>query len=205
VKLVCAALFTIVSVSCLGQGATTGRAETTGPCSPAVSGNRNTFDIRCSVNSEQGKQILEILNKILKNQMDLTQVNEKLDEILKNINPNLPVKTYFCNGQWRSAGPGPNAGMEIKMGGDPTAFMHEVSLFNAHQYQELLKDCQAQIDQTPEWLTPRLMCSLAYVELGDTNNAKRMLSEFESRKGPAYDVEPCTQIEDDLRQRLGSQ
>ena len=63
----------------------TGNAETKGLCSPAVSGNKNTFTINCGISEKQGNQILAILNKLLANQqqLNLDLVLTKLDEIAK--------------------------------------------------------------------------------------------------------------------------
>jgi hypothetical protein len=84
-------LFTLFSIPCWSQ--TAGKAETSGPCSPAVSGNSNQFTIdRKGIDKEQGQKMLDILNKILANQIDPKAVNEKLDEILKLISQRLPVE-----------------------------------------------------------------------------------------------------------------
>src|ERR1700682_3389439 len=145
-----------VAVPCWSQTTTTGKAETKGSCSPAVTGSDNTFTIHCGIDKAQGQKMLNILNKILANQLDPDAVMAKLDEILKAINPNMPVKTYFCNGQWRTAGPGPNAGFEVSTGGDDSAFQEMIRLNNSGQYPSLLKMCLAQINSAPGWLTPRL-------------------------------------------------
>lgn len=75
-----------MALPCCAQ-TTTGKAETAGACSPAVSGNNNKLTITCSgVGKEQGQKILAILNKILANQLDTEQVMAKLDEISKSVN-----------------------------------------------------------------------------------------------------------------------
>ena len=144
--------------------------------------------------------MLEILNRILANQIDPKQVMGKLDEILKTVNPNLPPKTYFCNGICRTLGPGANAGLEMRLAGDDSAFQEMIRLNNSHQYLDLLKTCLAEINSKPEWLTPRLFCSLAYANTGNSAKAKEMLAEFDSRTGPAYDAEH--QISDVLHKNL---
>jgi hypothetical protein len=83
-------LVLLVSAVCYGQPTSTGLAKTTGECSPAVTGNKNTFTINCAVDKEQGERMLAILNKILRNQLDPTAVMAKLDEIgkdVKNLSP----------------------------------------------------------------------------------------------------------------------
>jgi len=116
-------LLMLVALPCGSQDAKTGAAETSGICSPAVTGNNNQFTINCQgLSQEQGAKMLRILNKVLAHQLDPEAVMTKLDEILKAVNPNIPVKTYFCNGMWRTAGPGKNAGFEVSMGGDDSVF-----------------------------------------------------------------------------------
>jgi len=146
--------------------------------------------------------MLAILNKILANQLDPDAVMAKLDEILKAVNPNIPAKTYFCNGQWRVAGPGAHAGFEINMGGDDSAFQTMLRLNNSRQYADLLKACIAQVSSAPEWLTPRLFCGLAYLGTGDKARAKDMLTDFDSRTGPSYNVDACPQMSDYLHKVL---
>lgn len=185
----------MVSMPCFAQTTQTGQATASGPCSPAVTGSDNQFTINCQgIGKEQGQKMLDILNKILANQLDPEAVMTKLDEILRAVNPNVPTKTYLCNGQWRAAGPGTDAALELSRGGDDSAFQEMFRLNNSGQYPELLKTCLAQIDSTPEWLTPRLFCALAYVATGDKVRAKAMMKEFDSKTGPAYDFGACHQM-----------
>jgi hypothetical protein len=58
-----ALLFIAVAVCCSGQ--TTGTADTKGACSPANTGNNNTFNMTCGIGKEQGMELLKIVNKIL--------------------------------------------------------------------------------------------------------------------------------------------
>jgi hypothetical protein len=81
----CAMLAILVSISACAfaqSQATTGPSKTTAPCSPAVSGHHNTFKIQCHVDAPQGQEMVDLLNKILANQIDGVQVMNKLDEIL---------------------------------------------------------------------------------------------------------------------------
>jgi hypothetical protein len=65
---------------------TTGAADTSGPCSPAVTGNNNQFKITCDgIGEAQGNELLKILNRISKEQLDPKLVMEKLDEIQKGM------------------------------------------------------------------------------------------------------------------------
>jgi hypothetical protein len=197
-----AVLIAILPPVAFCQTPSTGKAQTSAPCSPAVSGHHNTFTIQCEVDSTQGKRMVELLNKILENQIDPDKVMAKLDEILKNINPNLPVKTYFCNGIWKSVGPGANIAMHVFIGGDDSIFTKMIGHLNAGQFTEALDLCTAQIQAAPEWLTPRLVCGVAYFRTGDKANAELMLKEFDARTGPAYAVDACKEMSDYLHQKL---
>ena len=65
----------------LSQTTPTDKA-TSGACSTASAGDNNTYDIKCTgVGVEQGKKIVEMLNKVLANP-DGTAINAKLDELL---------------------------------------------------------------------------------------------------------------------------
>jgi len=63
-----------------------GAADTSGKCSPAVTGNNNQFTINCpGMSKEQGQNMLDILNTILAKELDPKKVMTKLDEILKAV------------------------------------------------------------------------------------------------------------------------
>ena len=202
-RLFCALLVVVFSTICSGQTTTTtGKAGTTGPCSPAGRGKNNTFEIHCNINTAQGKQMVEILNKILQNQIASKDVMEKLEEILNAVNPNRPVVSYACDGTYRSVGPSATAVMAIIAGGDTKAFQHMVELNNSGQYPELFVFCKAQTAANPSWLTPLLFCSVSYFAMGDQQNAAAMLKEYDSKTGPAYDVDGCKQLSDALHQKI---
>lgn len=66
----------------LSQIAPTEKAAATGTCSTAAAGESSTYNINCNgIGADQGKKIVELLNRVLANQ-DLTTVNAKLDELL---------------------------------------------------------------------------------------------------------------------------
>jgi hypothetical protein len=72
-----------LSIGVWGQTPSSGPAKTSGKCSPATTGNNNTYYFAyCGTDPEQGKKMVELLNKILLNQ-DMTAANAKLDELLK--------------------------------------------------------------------------------------------------------------------------
>jgi hypothetical protein len=152
--------------------------------------------------------MIAILNKILADRLDTNAVMAKLDEILKGMNPNVAPKVYMCNGTWRSAGPGvaddgvPSVLM-INTGGDTKPFKEMIQLNNSGDYAGLLNACLAAIKSTPEWLTPRLFCSIAYLETKDETNAREMLAEFDAKTGPYYTVGECRQMSDYLHANLG--
>ncbi|WP_446743289.1 hypothetical protein [Silvibacterium acidisoli] len=61
---------------------TTSTAHTTGTCSPAIAGSNNQVSISCTgMSAAKANQMIALMNKILAEKMDLSQVNSKLDEI----------------------------------------------------------------------------------------------------------------------------
>ena len=117
-----------------------------------------------------------------------------------DVNPNQPVKVYFCNGNWRTEGPGQNAALEVNLGGDTKDFEAMGNLNNTGKYLELLTYAQGQIKDKPEWLTPYLMSGLAYLALGDKAKAQEMLNYYDKKAGPGYD--DCKYIADHLREAV---
>jgi hypothetical protein len=196
----------LISVPCLAQKptASTGNATTKADCSPAVTGSNNNFKFSCGVGKEQGEQIIALLNKMLAKD-DTSVVIDKLNELLRRTNPNLRVKTYRCNGEWISTGPGASAMSETYSGGvaDVVPLYQEMGkLNNAGQYSELLKKSLAEIESKPEWLTPRLFASLAYLAINDRQSAKTMLAYYDSMTGPAYNEGACVQLSVFLHSKL---
>jgi hypothetical protein len=194
----------LMALPCCAQ-TTTGTAKTKGACSPAVSGNNNQIAINCrGLSKAQAEEMSSILNKILANQINPKDVMTKLDEILKAVNPNARTTTYNCSGnQSRSSGPGTNAGFQVDViAGDDSVFREMIGLNNSRQYSDLLKVSLLQMQAKPEWLTPRLFAGLAYLGLGDRTKANDMMKEFDSKSGPAYEVDACKQISNYLHAHL---
>lgn len=82
--LICAVLTGGGFLGAQGQG--TSPAQASGTCTVAASGSGNTITItNCGLGDEQTKQIVTILNKILRNQVSPAAVNEKLDEIIASM------------------------------------------------------------------------------------------------------------------------
>jgi len=154
--------------------------------------------------SQQGEsaQIIQKLDALLANQGNVSILIEKLNQLLANTNPNQPIKTYFCNGEWRSAGPGARAALEVVRGGDDSIFKSMVQLYNSAQYEKLINACQSQIHSNPDWLTPYLLCGLAYLSTGNTEKAKEMTVYFDKNTGPAYQEGACQQMSDLLHTHL---
>jgi hypothetical protein len=50
-------LFIVCQAICLAQS--TGKAETTAPCSPAISGNHNTLNLNCNANASAAKVVID--------------------------------------------------------------------------------------------------------------------------------------------------
>jgi hypothetical protein len=129
-------------------------------------------------------------------------------------NPNVPVKTYWCGGEWRSAGPGKNAALEMNAClGDQCpevkVFKELVELNNAAfkevqatgqtaKTRTLLEKCTGQIASTPNWLAPYLFCTVANGTLGNWEKAKQQLAYYDEHTGPSYDVDGCKELSDHL-------
>jgi len=81
-KAVFAILFmTVLYGSSFAQTKTTGDAKSEGPCSPAVTGDNNTFYFRyCGSDPEERKRIFRLLKAVVQGEV-LT--NAKLDEVLE--------------------------------------------------------------------------------------------------------------------------
>ena len=77
-------LLILIAVPCWSQTTTTGKASTSGSCSPAVTGSKNTFTIKCGIDKEQGQKMLAIMNKILAEHLNTKAVMAKLDELIQS-------------------------------------------------------------------------------------------------------------------------
>lgn len=82
-------LLLFVSAPCWSQiqPTTTGKADTKGPCSPAVTGNNNQFTITCEgIQDEKLRsQLLDLLNRLAKNRADAEAMMTKLDGCLQGV------------------------------------------------------------------------------------------------------------------------
>ena len=60
--------------------------ETKGACSPVATGNNNTFNITCQgISSKLGAQLVDLLNRLAKNQLDAEMMMAKLDGCLQGV------------------------------------------------------------------------------------------------------------------------
>lgn len=102
-KIVFALLIVAISHgSSFTQTQKTGAAKSSGACSPAVTGNNNTFTITyCGDNPDEQKKILKVLNALV-NGEDVT--NYKLDQILEILS--MPIKITTSNFMAVDAAPG---------------------------------------------------------------------------------------------------
>jgi hypothetical protein len=140
----------------------------------------------------------------LEDKLDPELVTTKLDELTKSAARVPRVKTYFCDGMWKSGAPNAGGILDTKTGGNDSEFLSMISLLEKKQYPELLMKCTANIKSTPEWLTPRLFCGLAYAQLNRKVEAQAMLAEFEKKAGSTYDVPDCHDMLTVLRHWLSN-
>jgi hypothetical protein len=164
----------LLASPCNSQNATS-KAETTGACSPAISGNNNQVNISCQgISKDQAAKMTSILNKILANQIDPDAVMAKLDEILKAVNPNKAVATYDFNGFKRVISPGRIEGSD----GEMAAFKELVKANTSTNWKEMLSLSEAEKSKAQEWLTPYFFAGLAYANLCEKDKAISNLKYF---------------------------
>jgi hypothetical protein len=185
--------------------------ETAASCSISETKTKDQISIKCQgMNPEQGERvsaafnILPVMNKLLEDKLDPEVVTSKLDELTKSAARVPRVKTYFCDGMWKSGAPNSSGILDTKTGGNDSEFLGMITLLEKKQYPELLTKCTANIKSTPEWLTPRLFCGLAYARLNRKVEAQAMLTEFEAKAGSTYDVPDCHDMLDVLRHWLSN-
>jgi hypothetical protein len=211
--------------ACLGQGPAGNQTATNAVCSNTKITAKGNVVFKCSglspaeqevvsqlpsllqkiLGSERADtiKVLGKLDQILLNQKNIPALIERLDQLLSGSNPNQPIKTYFCNGTWRTAGPSATAAFDIERGGDASSSTQMANLANTDKWAELVGLSKTQQDLMPGWLTPFLLRALAEWHLKDVDAAKKDFLHYEQNKGPAYDQEGCRQIEAFLMPLLG--
>jgi hypothetical protein len=169
--------------------------STTGACSPIILNNSETVTIECKgISQETQMQMLEILNSIIKRQLDPAAVMSKLDEIGKGVDKlkgsavdaaRGVISIYDFNGIKRVQIAGRT---EVSAGREATTFGGMVKLIQGKQWSELADVCEREITKTPEWLTPFLFAGIAYANLGRRDLALTRLEHVVERAGsdPAY-------------------
>jgi hypothetical protein len=178
-------------------------------CSLSETKAKDQIVIKCQgMTPEQGERvstafsILAVMNKLLEDKLDPELVTSKLDELTKSATRVPRVKTYFCDGMWKSGASNPGSILDTKTGGNDSEFLSMIALLQKKQYSELLTKCTANIKSTPGWQTPKLFCGLAYARLNRKVEAQAMLTEFEEKAGSTYDVPDCHDMLDLLRHSL---
>jgi hypothetical protein len=78
--LVCTSVFATAETP--AKAGTSNQATANGLCSVSNTGSNNTITIRCETNQAQASKMVQILNKILANQLDSAKVMGALDELL---------------------------------------------------------------------------------------------------------------------------
>jgi hypothetical protein len=176
-------------------------------CSSMETKAKDRLEIKCQgMNPEQGERVsaaltvVSVMNKLLEDKLDPEAVTAKLDELVQSASQVPRVKTYSCDGMWKS---GSGGMLDTKTGGNDSEFLKMIGLLQRKQYSDLLSVCTANITATPGWLTPKLFCGLAYARLDRKVEAQAMLAEFEEKTGPTYDVPDCHDMHDLLRRALG--
>lgn len=184
-------------------------SKTTAACSPIAPYNKGVITIQCTVSSDKtGKQLIEILNRIERNQLDPKVVMEKLDEIEKGVNaiqeqvnPNAPKVTYTKGGLKRTTSPGRSEASTGAMG----TFRELVELYDTKEWARLLQQCEDQIKQRPEWFTPYVLGGLAHANLGNRPKAIELLEEARSGMDDNPDYEDLPQMVRDVLRQLKEQ
>ena len=186
--------FLALSLCCSPQSAqSTGNAESKGPCSPPISGSRNTVILKCAVDAQRGREMQALLNKILVNQLPADLVMSKLDEILANVDPNKATVVYTCNGSKRTQGPSAGGGTATEVSLDKREIddLNAMSrYFDSNDWISLLNRCQSVITSSPGWLTSRLFCAAAESGLNEQGKARAYRDYYDRHVGPAYDGDP---------------
>jgi hypothetical protein len=146
-------------------------STTTGPCSPVAPNNTGTITIHCGgISPKLGNQLVAILNRIAKNQLDPDAVMAKLDEIGKDVKRlgRGIYSGYDFNGARREQRPGYSG---VIVGEETGVFQTMVGLQKEQKWKELLNVAETQIKKTPDWLTPYIFSGMANAQLGQRNAA----------------------------------
>jgi hypothetical protein len=134
------------------------------------------------------------------------------------VNPNKMVVVYECNGAWHASGPAQDTfvqmstclpdkctkirALEEMVSLNNAANVEKTSTGATSKYAELKQLCEREIADAPEWLTPHLVCGMAYLGLDNPRRAKKELDYFDAHTGTAYNVDVCKRMADFLHSHL---
>jgi len=79
---------------------------------------------------------------------------------------------YDFQGNRRSTSPGR---ISVEAGAKAAEFKRIRNLHDAQRWQDLLAECQREMADTPEWLTPYMFAGVAHANLGNRTEAIRLL------------------------------
>jgi hypothetical protein len=80
-------LWLVVTAAGFAQSQANGSASTTGKCSVANTGSKNTFTINCGIDKVEGAKIVSLLNRVLATRPDSEAIMQKLDACLSQTAP----------------------------------------------------------------------------------------------------------------------
>jgi hypothetical protein len=179
-----------------------GPAGTKGMCSPAVTGNTNTFMLTCAGLTPAQQRLLEsvpmLLNKLLASQIDDTaEILSRLDGCIDIASQAQKlavaaargvIKTYSFDGSTIRVRDNASSSVKMTVGDVPQAFRDMQSRATARQWDQLVKLCDEQIKAEPEWLTPYFFKAVAELSTGQRDTAISLLKFVRDQSGgnPEY-------------------
>lgn len=164
------ALF-VVFLGTLASGQTgSGKAQTSGSCSPAVTGNSNQFTITCQgIDAKLRTQLVDLINRIAQNQSEAEAMMKKLDSCVAGVTPRKlsPEEAGILDAFLSSAPPGTvliNASVNA---GDARQYANQIAgLLTKHGWSVKIGNTMF-VNFTPGQDTPRGM----WTAVKDGNNA----------------------------------
>jgi len=110
--------------------------------------------------------------------IDLSRLNREKNTLMKKLRAEtdkashgISVSYDFNGARRESTKPGY---INVIVGKEIAVFKNMLQLQNEKNYPELVKICEHQIKETPEWLTPYLFLGTAYDNLGEKDKAIQM-------------------------------
>ena len=204
----------LVFASIAGRGQTTGKAETSGPCSPAVTGSGNTINIQtCGMTKEQVEEWRKSFKQILQKQIDPKVLVALLDDIksgqIRIENGVLRIEKKVDAMQYRYQPGGTKIvtkpGLIQGEDGESAAFKKMAQMEQADDWLELLKLSEAEIQKVPDWPTPHAFRGEALAGLGRDAAAVKEFDLFieQSNSDVQYDEmrKKVVQARDSILQR----